>query len=160
MGHAKFWGEAFLIFLSPLSASALWLLIAAASSTVLFVSTGQGVTRAEFVFLFLTFVDVYATYLLIWVPFAWFLMCGGSVTKWLIQRRLLGREARLFPDWPLLCVGGLLCLPIAYVSSTLPLEGDGLVTLLTAAAVVLCFTTSAIYCGLKSGGAVVEKAAR
>ncbi len=157
MFRMGFWRNLFIIILAPLSAAALWLLIAAGASTVLFLWTGEGVTRTEFVFLFLHFIDLYAWYVLLWLPFAWFLMCMGSMSKWWLQRRGMRWADHLFPDWPLLCVGGLLCLPVAMASVSLPVEGDGIVPLLTATGVILCFTTAVIYCGLQNAPAQAKK---
>ncbi len=157
---AKFWTNLFVIFLAPVSAAAVWLLIAAGASTVLFLLKGTGVTRTEFVFLFLNFMDLYATYLLLFIPFAWFLMCSGTLTKWTLQRKGISRADRFFPDWPALSVGGLLCFPVAFGSLWLPVEGEGIVPLLTATGVILCFTTSVIYCELLAVQEPPEKAVR
>ncbi len=154
---ARFWTTLFVIFLAPLSAAAIWLLIAAGASTVLFLLEGKGVTRTEFVFLFLNFIDLYATYLLLWVPFAWFLMCFGAAGKWVLQRKVFSRDLLFFPNWPSLCVGGLLCLPVAAASASLPVDGPEVLPLLTSTGVILCFTTAMIYCNLLGNQTRLEK---
>ena len=154
---ARFWTTLFVIFLAPLSAAAIWLLIGAGASTVLFLLEGKGVTRTEFVFLFLNFIDLYASYLLLWVPFAWFLMCVGSVVKWVLQRKVYSRDLLLFPNWPMLCVGGLLCLPVAAASASLPVDGPDVLPILTSTGVILCFTTAMIYCNLLGNQTRLEK---
>lgn len=160
MAWGRFWSGFFVILLSPLAASAVWLLIGAGASTVLFLLKGDGVTRTEFVFLFLTFIDLYAEYLVLWVPFAWLLIGGGSAVKWYLQRRGVSSAEEFFPEWPVLSVGGLLCFPVAFASASLPIEGEGIVPLLTATGVILCFTTSLIFCGLQAQRVEAKKSTR
>ena len=157
---ARFWNTLFVIFLAPLSAAAIWLLIGAGASTTLFLLEGRGVTRTEFVFLFLNFIDLYATYLLLWVPFAWFLMSMGSIAKWVLQRKVFERDVLLFPNWPLLCVGALLCFPVAIASAALPVKAPEVLPILMSTGIVLCFTTAMIYCNLLGNQTQPEKVRR
>ncbi len=138
------------VFLSPLSASIVFLMVgvAAASVTIGVQANmlGDAVAASRFGTIASALIEIYLAYMLLWLPLIWVLSAAFLGGMWFLKRKGIKLDLSLPEEGRMAWFALVLSIPVTAFTTSLPLgDAPGLIGLLTATGLVLCAATSAVF---------------